>query len=108
MKTCPLCKREIPIDQESKHHLVPNRNKLKRKKHLNLPEKEIEILHIACHRKLHSLFTNKELSIKYNTIEKLLEHQDIQNFVFFIRKKPIDYIESSKQSNKRKRSSHYS
>lgn len=85
---CQLCKREIE-GRSSCHHLVPvlkggkNGEKVK--------------LHQVCHDKIHSLFTERELQIKYNTIERLLENDSVVTFVNWIHKKPNDFYDSSKK-----------
>lgn len=86
---CPLCKRELD-DTADLHHLIPKSKK----------GKDTVRLHKICHRKIHSLFDEKELARYYNTIERLLEHADIKKFVKWIAKKPIDYIDKSIMSNK--------
>jgi hypothetical protein len=87
---CPVCKREI-IGNGSKHHLIPvlkgGRNG------------EIVVLHKVCHDKIHSVFTERELQVKYNTVEKLLEHEEIIAFVKWVSKKPNDFYDSSKKNN---------
>jgi len=85
---CPLCGREM--DQHTdEHHLIP---KLKK-------GKKLVRLHVVCHRKIHSLFSEQELASYYNTIERLLENEDIQKFRKWIQKKDINYVDSSKMAN---------
>ncbi len=90
MKICPLCGREIPPHLESRHHLIP---KLKGGKHGT-----IAILHRMCHSKIHSVFSEAELARSYDTIEKLLAHEEIAKFVRWIRKRPIDFNSGSRKS----------
>jgi len=94
LKICPLCEREIPAHLESRHHLTP---KLKGGTH-----GPIAILHTACHSKIHGVFTETELARSYDTIEKLLEHDEIRKFVSWIRKRPIDF-RTGTRSLRRKR-----
>ena len=82
-KTCPLCDRPIPPDQESKHHLIP---KLKGGKH-----GPIAVLHVICHGKIHSVFSEAELARSYHTIEALLENEEISRFVKWVRKRPPEF-----------------
>ena len=89
---CLLCERELG-EKTSTHHLIPV---LKGGR-----KGETVELHKICHDKIHSVFTERELQIKYNTIEKLLEHTDIQIFVKWVKSKSIDFYDGSKQ-NKRK------
>ena len=94
MPDCPLCEREL-IDGPSidEHHLIP---KLKGGR-----KGPTVILHKVCHGKIHSLFSEAELARVYNSIEKLLEHEEIQKFVGWVRKKPPEFYESNRMSNDR-------
>ena len=102
MDICKLCGRELTSETQSLHHLYPKevkqrkkiKNKEKRNKHI--------MVHLACHRKIHSLFSNRELFRYYNTIERILENEDIQNFIKFIKNKPLDFDAPSKLSNRRR------
>ena len=68
---CPLCDRPIPASQYDSHHLVPRVK----------GGKETKGLHRICHRQIHCLFTESELFRKFNTVEALLENEDIKKFV---------------------------
>tara|TARA_R110002096_G_scaffold179153_1_gene356098 strand:+ start:7995 stop:8288 length:294 start_codon:yes stop_codon:yes gene_type:complete len=92
LKTCPLCGREIPAHLESRHHLTP---KLKGGKH-----GPIAILHTICHGKIHSVLTESELAKNYSTIEALLEHEEIQKFVAWVKKRPIDFRDSNRRARR--------
>ncbi len=91
---CPLCKRVLvsgpSIDE---HHLVPRSVK---------KNDDTITIHKICHRKIHSLFTEKELGLVYNTIDKLIEHPEIQKFVRWVSKKHPEYYDSSRESRERK------
>jgi len=89
MNNCPLCGRELDATSDL-HHLVPKSKK----------GKETVRLHKICHRKIHSLFDEKLIASYYNTIERLLESDDIQRFVKWIKKKPIEYNDKSIMANK--------
>lgn len=95
LKLCPLCGREIPADRESRHHLTP---KLKGGTH-----GPIAVIHEACHSKIHAVFTEAELARSYNTIHKLLTHEEIRKFVDWIRKRPIDFTDSTPNKRRRRR-----
>ena len=82
-KVCPLCDRPIPPNQESKHHLTP---KLKGGKH-----GPIAVMHTICHSKIHSVFTEAELARHYDTVEALLEHEEIAKFVRWVQKRPPEF-----------------
>ncbi len=91
---CPLCGRDlIPGPSVNKHHLVPKSHK----------GKETVLLHRVCHRKIHSLFSDKELANELNTIESLLEKEDIQNFVRWVRKKPPEFYDGTKTAKSKRK-----
>ena len=80
---CPLCGREmIEGPTVDLHHLIPR----------SKGGKETVLLHLVCHRKIHSLFTEKELARAYNTIEKLKENVEIQKFIEWVFKKPPEFV----------------
>jgi 5-methylcytosine-specific restriction endonuclease McrA len=80
---CELCNREIIEGQESIHHLIPKSN--------NNGNGPMAILHSICHKQIHALFSNKQLAKTYNTISKLKAHKDVERFVKWVNKKPIDF-----------------
>ncbi|MCB1095951.1 MAG: HNH endonuclease [Verrucomicrobiae bacterium] len=92
---CPLCGREIPAGHGSRHHLTPV---LKGGRH-----GATELLHNACHSKLHAVFTESELARNYNTIEKLLAHEEIAKFVEWIRKRPPEFHARNRSLRKRRK-----
>jgi len=59
----------------------------------------VAVLHPICHGKIHSLFSEAELARHYETIEKLLAHEEIARFVKWVRKRPPSY----RSSNRRRR-----
>lgn len=94
MNQCPLCKRQIPEHLGTEHHLIPV---LKGGRNL-----EKASMHKICHSKIHSVFTEGELAKTYNTVEKLLENEDIKAFIVWISKRPIDFDDSNKQHRRKK------
>ena len=91
--SCPICKREMISGKSiDDHHLIPKTFK----------GKETITMHKICHRKLHATFTEREMAKYYHTIERLLEHEEIQKFVKWVSKKPPEYYDSSKETNIRK------
>ncbi len=91
-KTCPLCLREI-APPANLHHLLPVSQ--------GGAHTPTILMHEICHNKLHSLFTEKELAKDYNTIEKLLEDENIQKFVKFVQKKPPTYYDRNKRAKEK-------
>lgn len=90
---CPLCGRRIPDSQRDVHHLVP---KSKGGKHT-------ETLHRICHRQIHALLTETELARQYATVEALLAHPEVAQFVAWVRTKPDDFMERTRKSQRLRR-----
>ena len=91
--SCPLCKRPLILGPSvDKHHLIPK----------SLGGKDVIEVHKICHQKIHSLFSERELLKNYNTIEKLLTHPDIINFVKWVQKKAPEYVDSNIRANRKK------
>lgn len=91
---CPICKREL-IDGPSvdDHHLVPK----------TFGGKDKIQIHKICHRKIHSLLTERELQHVYNTVDALLGHEEIQKFVRWVSKKDPEYYDVSKDTKRIRR-----
>jgi len=75
---CPICKRDTPKNCQEKHHLVPKAKK----------GKETVLVCCDCGDMLHQLFTVKELTKQYNTIEKILASDKIKSWIEWISKRP--------------------
>jgi len=94
LNDCPLCGRPLPIGRTvDRHHMIPKCKK----------GTDTETIHIVCHRKIHSVFTEKELNDHYHTWERILENEDIQNFVKWVSKKLPEYVDTSKETKGRKK-----
>ena len=76
--TCQLCERAV--GRLTVHHLKP---KSEAKRRETLPTAN---LCPACHRQLHSLFTNKELARQLNSLDELKKEPAVQKFLHWIRK----------------------
>ncbi len=91
---CPVCGREmIPGKSIDEHHLIPKTFK----------GTETVLLHKICHRKLHTVFTEREMQHHYHTIERLLEHDEIQKFVKWVSKKDPEFYVRNKDTKERKK-----
>lgn len=84
--TCPLCGRPL-AEPCNRHHLIP----------LSKGGKHIPtlLLHKICHDKIHAVFTEGELRQYYHTIDRLLEHDEIQRFVRWVQKKEPEFYDGS-------------
>ena len=91
---CEICFRTMMEDGVScdDHHLIP---KSKR-------GKDVIRIHKICHRKIHSIWTEKELAEYYNTPARIREYDEMVKFTKWVKKKPPDYYSGTKDSNVRK------
>lgn len=90
---CPLCERiMIKGPSVDEHHFIPK----------SKGGKEKEYLHKTCHRFIHAQFTESELFRIYNTPEKLLAVDTIQNYMKWLQKKDPEFIDSIKTGNRKK------
>ena len=94
VKLCPICEREFPQDPfySDDHHWIP---KSKR-------GRDVALVHRICHNKIHSIWTEKELTEYYHTPERIKSHPEMQKFIKWFSKKPIDFYVKTKDSNIRK------
>lgn len=89
-QVCPLCERPIPDGQKDAHHLVP---KSKGGRHT-------EYMHRICHRQIHALFTETELARQFHTVQTLLAHPEMARFVAWVSRKPDDFDERTRKSQR--------
>ncbi len=90
---CPICDREMIegffIDR---HHFFPKCR----------GGRETELVHKICHRKIHSLFREKELEKKYNNAESVREHPEIIKFIKWVSTKDPKFYDSTFTANRKK------
>ena len=91
---CPICNRELGDGASvDKHHLIPKSKK----------GKGAEWIHVVCHHKIHSVFSEKELKEYYHTWDRILENEDIIKFVKWVAKKPITFTDHAVDTKSRKK-----
>lgn len=91
---CPLCSRKmIKGASLDEHHLIPKSFKGKKK----------VLMHKICHRKIHSVFSERELLKYYNTIERILENEEVQKFVKWVKNKDPEFYDNHKDTKQRKK-----
>ena len=82
---CKICLRDIKL---TRHHLIPvsrhKNKKIKSKFSKDELKKTIEICR-ECHNQIHVLISEKEMAAEYNTLEKILSHQEVLKFTEWIR-----------------------
>jgi len=87
---CPLCKRELG-NHWNKHHVKPK----------TFGGKDTIDIHAICHNKIHSVFTERELT--QITFDQVLGNEHIIKFIKWISKKDIDFYQRTKQTKTRRR-----
>lgn len=98
--TCPICGRPDGGKMED-HHLLP---KTFHRRNSSIHGKENLIhIHSVCHSKIHSTIPEADLYSHYHTVERLLEHEDIQKFIKWIKSKPVDFYSKNKDTSYRKK-----
>lgn len=86
---CALCEREVR--QVNKHHIVPKSEG---------GRVTVELC-LACHKTLHSFFTNATLATELNNIPALRENPEIASYLKWVRKQPDSRIKVVKSRNRR-------
>lgn len=89
---CALCSRPLGRAVEM-HHLVPKSE----------GGRETVPLHPICHRKVHSLFTERELAVLYSDIGSLREHPDVASFLKWLGGKPADFHKRTARAARKRR-----
>lgn len=91
---CELCDRENII--LTRHHCLPREEGGK--------EEDIAYICEPCHKQIHALYTNKELAIRLNDIDKLRQDEKIGKYIKFIKKQNSGKnIKIKKSKNVRKK-----
>ena len=92
LSICALCDREIPQALRDAHHLIPK----------SKGGVATVMMHRACHKQVHALFTETELAKKYSSVEALRTHSEIARFISWVIKKPNDLnLQTRRSRNKR-------
>jgi hypothetical protein len=89
---CPLCGRPLGNVNVDRHHLVPK----------SFKGKEQFLIHKICHRKIHSVFTERELMLKYHTWEALQADPVMRAFIDWVASKRPEFYTSSATTNQKK------
>jgi hypothetical protein len=91
--TCVICGRPLIAGKSiNEHHLIPKTYK----------GTETVVIHVVCHTKIHSVFTEKELYSHYHTAERLRDHPEMEKFIVWVKKKDPEFRDRNKPINKRK------
>jgi len=85
---CQLCGRENVL---TFHHLIPtcvHSNKWFSKNYSDAElSKGIYICQHDCHKEIHKLIPEKDLGKYYNTIDKLMKHEQVRKYINWVKKR---------------------
>ena len=96
---CPICGRELGGKTES-HHLLPRTFRTRTNK-VHFETNKVTI-HSICHQKIHATFSENELYNHFHTVERLLEHAEMQKFINWVKKKPLNFYSKNNDTQHRK------
>jgi hypothetical protein len=88
---CKLCNRFATTLSE--HHMIPrttHRNKRVEKMFSKDEMNHKEDFCQPCHKAVHTFFSEKELALEHNTVEKLRQSSAVQNHIRWVRKQRPD------------------
>lgn len=92
---CELCGRVVLPEQKSDHHLNPVSQGGRKG--------NIVTLHELCHRQIHALYTDFELSLMYDSMDKLKASVKIQRFLRWVENKDVGFTVKIRESRDRRR-----
>lgn len=88
---CPLCGRPMIAGPSlDRHHWVPRSE----------GGRTQDWMHRICHRKIHSVLSERDLAACYDTPEALRAHPDIAAFLRWVRKKPPEYMDRHRRARR--------
>ena len=86
---CELCLRDNV--ERTIHHLTP--------REFGGGPEETAKLCIPCHKQIHALYSNSELAIRLNTIERLQDDPEMKKYLNWIKKQPAGKLPRIKKSS---------
>jgi 5-methylcytosine-specific restriction endonuclease McrA len=87
---CALCGRDVPGRLLTLHHTIPRQRGGRAEHRVTMCR--------PCHKQVHAVFTNKQLERELDTVEKLKEAPELQEFLSWIRKQKPDRVFRTVQS----------
>jgi hypothetical protein len=94
--TCSVCLRGmVPGHSVDEHHWVPVVKGGKKGAK--------SLIHRMCHQKIHSVWTEGELARQFNHPEIIREAPEMQTYLVWVQSKPLDYYDSTKMNNRKRR-----
>jgi hypothetical protein len=90
---CPICTRQMTENSYAdEHHLIPKSQGGKYSEKIKL--------HRICHDKIHSIWTESQLAGYYNTVERIINHQEMQTFIKWVKKRPPEFYVKTKRQKR--------
>ncbi|KAJ1557417.1 hypothetical protein HK096_007376 [Nowakowskiella sp. JEL0078] len=85
---CEMCDRDMP---RTYHHLIPRSEHRRLLRYYDKKEMHERGIMICgpCHKAVHRIFTNVVLANEYNTLDKLLESEDVMRWIKYARKQKV-------------------
>lgn len=91
---CPVCGRDlVPGKSVNRHHLIP----------VAEGGREAFPIHVICHSKIHSLWSENELRDVYHAWETIVADERMQTFIKWVRKKHPEFRSKNIMSNSHKK-----
>lgn len=91
---CPLCGRAmIAGPSVDRHHWVPKSE----------GGRASDYLHTVCHRMIHRVFNERELTTDYADPKTVRGHPEVARFVAWVRRQPPEYLDWPKSPRGRRR-----
>jgi 5-methylcytosine-specific restriction enzyme A len=87
---CSLCRRQVPADMLTKHHLKPRER--------GGTAEHTTPMCRPCHKQLHAIFSNRQLDEFYDSVETLRSLPQLQPFLKWIRKQPAETSFKTRQA----------
>lgn len=75
-----------------KHHFVPKCR----------GGNKTQYLHKICHRKIHSIWTEKELEKEFNDPNKVCTHPEMEKFIKWVKKKEANFYDKNINHKRKK------
>lgn len=75
------------------HHLIPKTYK----------GTETVTIHVICHNKIHTVFSESELLRYYHTPERINSHPEMAKFIHWLRNKPAEFKSRNKRPTQRRK-----
>jgi len=88
LAVCALRNRAIPPALQDAHHLTPK----------SRGGVVMVLMHRACHKQIHALFTETKLAQNYPSTQALQAHPEITKFLHWLQDKPSGFNPPTKRS----------